>query len=1155
MSTFPRPLESVYPFSGLSANYVTVPRPRVLRWTPTLVSPAFAFVNHAEERNERNSHENLGFLSVDRGFLPRTDPRSALPPEFRAWDQIAAELPQLYASLTVRERIAELPLLDASKPNLPDQDVLRAAALLAILAHAYWYSKPTVPTGLPEVISKPWAQVRARLGRRQEALTYIDLIVYNWQRKDPKGPFTVENLRLLFPTIGNEEEQIFYLTQLEILARCTDVVQTMLAAQNAVLNGNAYRVETALCTLSHQLDGILRTSLPKINPHGHSHTYVDAVTWAKTVAPFAVPIHQGDLGPSGTSSPIFNALDIFLGRKQYASFLGKEIQQLRTVYPPFWRAFMLALSRVNLSGYVANSKNSSLQEAYKLANEAYAGETGFLGRHRMKVYGFLELAFKVGRSVTIGGFGGAFKDRTWDQVDAELTRARVERPSGTASELPRAHVAHVPGTRSANSTLHRLRFTVEGGHRVHFQPGDHVQVWPSHPDSLVERTLRASGATGDEPLALTPEWEHNLALRGEASASPTFRQLLRYASLRSTSHQTAKALLAFHSDAWLKQTLDSERLSTLELWQVFEHLGSGNYPLARLLESPQTLAAILTPEPPRTYSIASAAPRSVLGTNTFDLAVRLHTHNGGEGVASSFLCRAPEHNLNVPFSIQKAAAFGPPPDPNTPVIGFAAGSGVAPMLSLFAERLRHPRTRNWLILSLTRTDDFQFSQDWHDAVTSGALRLDVVFTRQGAKLQHCPQEGFSFAPSVHRHVQDLLGTPDLTEELHQWLSGAPDSLPAHVYICGTGGFANTAMGCIEKVIGEQSEGADTERYETGRQAIFRMTGERRLTIEAHTDATPAEEDGIFTPADVAAHNCPEYGYWITVDDVVYDLTEFRSLHPGGARIVDAYAGMDATHGFKRAHHGRADITAQLATYRRGRLYSPRFDPRTIEVESPLGRRQVNHAGVYRAYVSALNLCTEMENALRIDLSLSEQTVHPHQTRTTLSPYVWARQAETHHRFLATYVSVLSGDTLPNLDAIAHALYGNGDDVPETSSAPASSEQDVALPSPEQLFERNLNAAATLVAEVSDAGQAVAHTSRIRRLTALDVALIEDVKRLLRRAVNAIAYRDNAQEPTAAHPAIVLNVQFRARLDEYLRAVAGECRHLDVRLVRDSSSNR
>ena len=59
--------------------------------------------------------------------------------------------------------------------------------------------------------------------------------------------------------------------------------------------------------------------------------------------------------------------------------------------------------------------------------DMYAGEHGFLGRHRMKVYGYLELAFKVGRSVTIGGFSGAFKDRTWDEVDGELEAARFER--------------------------------------------------------------------------------------------------------------------------------------------------------------------------------------------------------------------------------------------------------------------------------------------------------------------------------------------------------------------------------------------------------------------------------------------------------------------------------------------------------------------------------------------------------------------------------------------------------------------------------------------------------------------------------------------------------------------------------------------------------
>lgn len=1126
MPISPRPLEFATLTHEFPARHVGITRPKSTR-TDALVSPALALVRHAEERNERNRHENLGFLSLERGFLPRADPRLRLPNTHRAWDEVAAELPQLYASLNVRERIDELPLLDASKRNLADEDVLRATALVAILCHAYWYCKPTATSQLPEVLAKPWAQLRARLGRRQEALTYIDLIVYNWRRKDPDGPITVENLSLLFPTIGNQEEQVFYLTQLEILARCTDVLRTMLTAQGAVLAGNAYRVETALCALAQQLEGIVRTSLPKINPHPHSQTYVDAVTWAKTVAPFAVPIHTGDLGPSGTSSPIFNALDIFLGRKQYTSFLGKEIQQLRTVYPPFWRAFMLALSRVNLGSYIAETSSASLRDAYQLANDAYAGTGGFLGRHRMKVYGFLELAFKVGRAVTIGGFGGAFKDRTWDQVDSELVQSRVERPVDKISELPRARVSHVPGTHSPNSTLHRLRLTVDGTQRVQYQAGDHVQVWPEHPQSLVARTLRAAGASGHEPVELSTTWQRNLVRRGITTTAPTLGAVLPFASLQHTSPRVAKRLLSVAPNSWLRLSLEAGRLQRIELWRVLERLRAEGYPLERLLESPSLLCDILEPEEPRTYSIASGSPHSVWGAKTFDLAVRLHTHESGVGTASSFLCRAADTDVEVPFSVQRAAAFGPPPDSDIPVIGFAAGSGVAPMLSLFAERCRNSSTRNWLILSLSRTEDFQFGDDWAPAVASGQLRLDVVFTRQGATLQHSG-DGFTIAPGTNRHIQDLLRETNVARDLHSWLSGSRSHPAASVYICGNGSFANTAMRCLESVVASRSFGDEATRLEAGRTALFEMAGQRRLTIEAHTDATPFEDDGLFTPADVADHNCEANGYWVSIHGVVYDLSQFRLLHPGGARILDAYAGMDATHGFSRAHDGRPDIAAQLQTYRKGRLYTPHFDTKTVTIETPQGPRPLDHAALYRAYVTALNLCTEMQNALRIDLSLADQTVHP-QTPGT-SPYVWARQAETHHRFLATYVSVLSADTLPNLDALARALHG----APEEKELPAwHASEDGA-----RLAADNLEAARFLVSRVCAADlQSDGLRSQITALVNQDQQLLSELKELLRRAVNAVAYRESA-ELHAMHPTLALNALCRLQVDEYQRTIAG-----------------
>jgi hypothetical protein len=105
---------------------------------------------------------------------------------------------------------------------------------------------------------------------------------------------------------------------------------------------------------------------------------------------------------------------------------------LRPGYPPAWRAFLRALSEVPVADYVAGRRNPALQAAWQAALDRYVGPQGFLTRHRMKVYGYLELAFKVGRGLTIGGFKGAFTDRAWDVVDDALREVHLERPAGSA---------------------------------------------------------------------------------------------------------------------------------------------------------------------------------------------------------------------------------------------------------------------------------------------------------------------------------------------------------------------------------------------------------------------------------------------------------------------------------------------------------------------------------------------------------------------------------------------------------------------------------------------------------------------------------------------------------------------------------------------------
>jgi cytochrome b involved in lipid metabolism len=431
------------------------------------MSPSQRVLARAMDANLRAGHENLGFLSVAHGLMPSAAPSLRLADTHRAWDDLAGELPELYGRLAVRRAMDALPTLPADESALADGDLLRAGALLGILAHAYWWADREPPPALPEAVAAPWRTVSHRLGRPAPHLSYVDLVVYNWRLVDPGRAHArqVQNMRLLIPTVGNEAEHVFYLTQAEILARCAPVVDAVVRAQGAVHADDPDLVVDALGTVEACLDGVVRHALPKISPARWSPTHVDPVLWAKTVAPFGVPFYPSAAGPSGTSSPVFHVLDAFFGRATYRSRLGREMTHLHAWHPPHWRDFVDAVRRTSVRGYVEARGQPALRAAYDGALARYAGESGFLGRHRMKVYGYLELAFKVGRTVTIGGFSGPFRARTWMDVDTELARAAAERHAGPAPD-PSTGARAGAGLGAADTVVPRSAVAVHNNDRV-----------------------------------------------------------------------------------------------------------------------------------------------------------------------------------------------------------------------------------------------------------------------------------------------------------------------------------------------------------------------------------------------------------------------------------------------------------------------------------------------------------------------------------------------------------------------------------------------------------------------------------------------------------------------------------------------------------------
>lgn len=980
----------------------------------------------AEQTNRQLGHENLGYLSEVHGFAPFDQPRNALTSSHAAWDEAAAELPHLYRSLSLRRRLEGLPLLDAGPDALADEDLLRAGAVLAILSHAYWYVESAPPEALPEALAKPWTQVRERLGREQEVLTYIDLIVHNWRLIDPSDPDPrrVENMRLLTPTVDNPEENVFYLTQFEILSRCSPIVGAVVRAQEAIARDDVSALETELHLVNDALQRVVRSSLLKINPNRHGPHYVDPVVWAKTVAPFAVPFEEGIQGPSGTSSPIFNLLDEFLGRKRHETFLGKEIRALRAGYPRFWRELIAAVGEVSLTDYVERVDQKWLTGLLEDLVQVYVGENGFLGRHRMKVYGYLELAFKVGRGVTIGGFAGVFADRTWDRVDTELEYARSER---LASFPKGVHSARVKEVRPAASDpdLRHVILDVRG-EGLRYAAGDRCYVLPETAADVVDRTLIALGATGEERIRLTDEWRSAMtARRGESPDDLPLSELLRFGSLRPVMPRMAEALHAVTQSERLKDALLEQTTARWELWELLDLLKeeAGFEPRTMLsagVGSTAHLARVVPPITFRPYSIASVMvdPNDTAATEIHLCVSRVRYVEDGvarHGTGSHFFDAAAGSGASVPIALLHPPRFALPESSEVPVIMIAGGSGIAPFRALALERARQKATgKTWLLLSVRSTDQLLFRDDLARLVDDGALRLEVAFSREDARLTSSSAGALDLRPGQRRRIDELLEDPRIATELLALLDQG-----ASVMVCGSSGFAKTVDAAFRRVLARRDGKAEAA------QALRRMSACNRYVLEIFTESvSPDREREPIAVSTIIEHNAPDPGYWCVIDGTVFDLTEFIELHPGGQTVLAGYAGMDATQGYLRSHAGRTEIDAMRAMYEIGRVRHVDFGGVRGQVPREGGAQDVSLAALYRAWTAFAYLVVEMQNALRADQSLQASSTTRDEPVVPRSAYRLQRAVETHERFLRSYCEPLLGAPLAELETLTCGLLGD-----------------------------------------------------------------------------------------------------------------------------------
>jgi sulfite reductase alpha subunit-like flavoprotein len=992
--------------------------------------PARLVLQQAEATNAALGHVNLGALSESHGFVSATPPIVDLPAPFSAWTDAAASLPTMCDGMVVRRTLDKLPLLNASPEALPDRYLMRASSVLGLLTQAYYSIEVPAPARIPHALLAPWEIVAWRLDKPRWTMSTTDYMFHNWRYIDPDAPspMRVENLKLLTSVWNNPGTEVFMLVVLEMLAQSTPLIGAVVRAQEAVVNRDKLALKTELALMSDVLNRLTFNSLLKANPNRHcGDFYVDPVVWTKMFATLPLPTRAGVHNATGVETPFFHVMDEFLERRDYKTQLGGEALTLRGAFPLHWKQFLVAVRQISVADFVKESRDNELQGLFRETRDAYQGRHGLLGRHRLKAFTFMDAAFKTGRSSTVTGFSGMFKDRAWDVVDTSFENSRVEREEQYPAYASFARIKSVEDVGFSSESVRRIVFDVKGlGMR--YEPGDRLAVLPENPPDLVQRTLAALNADGNEEVALTQGWRRAATMREGHDGAQTMRlsELLTFGHIRPVTREVAKRLYALTHNEHLRRLMDERMEDQWEMWDLLEKLKTAGFEPERLLAAlpgePHHITRIVPPMMPRLYSISSAPAATDTPADEIELTVGQLAYQSDAsgttgaqrfGTASSFLCRGQsDTDRGVAIRVMHPPRFSLPKDPSTPIVMFAAGTGIAPFRGFLQARSRGASGRNVLILSVRDAESIPYRDELEALQAAGKLELHIAISRQPVRPVFDRATGrLRMEPGKACRVDGLIREPGLATHLAELVQDQGGQ-GAAVYVCGRATFAGTVLDGLVALLGRGNTPAGAT--ENGYQAIYRMIGADRYMQDVFTTYTGsmASQTRHMNVSELVLQNTPQTGLWQAIGGRVYDLTRFSQMHPGGAKLIQSYAGMDATDAYQKVdHHLNSEVDSMLAMFEIGVMRRFDFGMEWTVTAGDNGMQFILLSALFRKWVRFVYLFAEIENAYRVEISIKGEVLIRRAAGDDPlnSPYKLQFQIQAHHRFLHMTLEYLSDE--------------------------------------------------------------------------------------------------------------------------------------------------
>jgi len=704
------------------------------------------------------------------------------------------------------------------------------------------------------------------------------------------------------------------------------------------------------------------------NPNS-GENYVPGHQWVRW-GKFSAPLSKRCPASSGLQFPPFLVMDAFLGRKKYDSFLGKEGLHLRAWLPSNLRAFIASIDyHYSIPEFVQRSGDPRLMGVMDGIVEAYTGERGFMGTHRYKVFGILEIASKTGRTETNGLSGNTDPEgKPWEETHRQFSEAMKERlepfrgditvePNemrGTFEEcryrsrvLSRSFVDTDPNRSIAMVTLD-LQNT-----GVTFQPGDRLAVMPLNTWAECAKVAAALGLGDylDYRVSLNAKWQRFAQHLGSVShltTTPhlTVKDILRRGHLAPITKDLALKihdLLRASSSTVIKVLATEEwpirgTLGDLLQGAVADtnpHIWDKAFDLASDFS---WLTDLIPVEIPRTYSISNHSQE--LLPSTVDLTISraeyklCSTFSGGEditcaGVGSGFLnpfLSSPDDTIeseeDILIGVSRPLNFQLPIERAAPCAYFAGGSGIAPFRSFWQARLasrNNAAGRDILYLGVQSREKFCYEEELRDYVDAGLMEVHLAFSRDSRGLVYDRRSHDLVEKQMPPRYIDALIVEQGAAISELVMSKKQGGLGGYLYVCGSVAVFDSVMNGIRKAIYNYCSAT----METSEMIINRAFAERRFMLDVFMTPKPLPCNLPTIPLSQLARHTghrPDSRMWIGVHGSVYDVTDFCPMHPGGTFIIKSNAGVDCSKSFDNlAHTNNPEVSSLLTKYFVGQL--------------------------------------------------------------------------------------------------------------------------------------------------------------------------------------------------------------------------------------------